>query len=123
MLNVAQSSVIEKLSCLMGELKNPTVPCSEERVKEILKTIYSSTGLRDLIPLVKEEKPFLKKVHSSPLKNVALSVTQAVKAHQQRLRTGSGKAGWPTFKKKVGFHVEYLRYVQVCPGQGKRILR
>ena len=39
---------------------------------EIGKTLYTERGLRNLIPQLKNDKPFLKVVHSSPLKNAAL---------------------------------------------------
>ena len=39
---------------------------------EASKTLYTKRGLRNLLPQLKEEHPFLKVVHSSPLKNTAL---------------------------------------------------
>ncbi len=39
--------------------------------KEVGRTLYTERGLRDLIPELKEQHPFLKAVYSSPLKNAA----------------------------------------------------
>ena len=50
---------------------------------EIGKTLYTERGLRNLLPQIKEEKHFLKVVHSSPLKNTALRVSQAIQTHQK----------------------------------------
>jgi len=41
--------------------------------------LLSGRNLRDLVPMLKEEKPFLKAVHSSPLKNTALRLLEAYK--------------------------------------------
>ncbi len=45
--------------------------------KEAGSIVFAPYGLRDLVPGVKEEHPFLKSVHSSPLKNSALRATRA----------------------------------------------
>lgn len=42
------------------------------------RTIYSKRGLRNLVPSLKEEFPFLRAVYSSPLKNVALRLSAAI---------------------------------------------
>src|SRR5438105_4724626 len=47
---------------------------------ELVKTLYTERGLRNLLPSLKEENPFLKSVHSSPLKNAALRLSQAIQA-------------------------------------------
>lgn len=68
--------------------------------KEAAKTVYTKRGLRDLIPSLKEENPFLKLVHSSPLKNAALRVSSAIQAHQKS-KKGKRKGklvGWPKFR-------------------------
>ena len=61
--------------------------------KEKGKIIYSKWGIRDLIPNLKEDFPFLKSVHSSPLKNVALRLSETIKRHQK-----DKTLGWPHFK-------------------------
>ena len=49
----------------------------------LAKTLYTERGLRDLLPSLKKEFPFLKSVHSSPLKNAALRLSQTIQAHQK----------------------------------------
>lgn len=64
------------------------------------KIVYTERGLRNQLPLLKKEKPFLKSVHSSPLKNTALRLGQAISVHQKSKkgqRAGS-KMGWPKFR-------------------------
>src|SRR4029077_7413195 len=51
--------------------------------QECARTLYTERGLRNLIPSLKEEHPFLKSVHSSPLKNTALRLSQSIQAHQK----------------------------------------
>src|ERR1700722_1278381 len=63
------------------------------------KTVYTKFGLRNLIPELKKEHPFLKTVHSSPLKNTALRLTDAIQAHQKTKKgKRKGQAGWPRFR-------------------------
>ena len=79
--------------------------------KEAAKTLYTKRGLRNLLPQIKEEHPFLKVVHSSPLKNTALRLSEAIRAHQKsKNRTRRGKQmGWPKFRawKKNWFSILY----------------
>lgn len=63
------------------------------------KTLYTKRGLRNLLPKIKQEKPFLKVVHSSPLKNTALRLSQAIEAYQKTKKgKRKGKSGWPKFR-------------------------
>jgi putative transposase len=75
------------------------------------KTLYTKRGLRNLLPALKEEKPFLKVVHSSPLKNTALRLSDAIRAHQQSKKgTRKGKkVGWPSYRawKQAWFSLFY----------------
>ena len=67
--------------------------------KEGSKILFDKYGLRNLVPGIKEEHPHLKSVHSSPLKNVALLVTAALKNRfdsRRGLRKGK-LVGWPRF--------------------------
>ncbi len=50
---------------------------------EASKTLYTERGLRNQLPKIKEEHPFLKVVHSSPLKNTALRLSEAIQVHQK----------------------------------------
>lgn len=71
----------------------------ETQDSQIGVTLYSERGLRDLIPEMKREYPFLTEVYSSPLKNAALRLSRAIRDFQaswhgkrkgQRIR-------WPKF--------------------------
>jgi len=64
------------------------------------KTLYTKRGLRNLVPAIKDENPFLKTVHSSPLKNAALRLTDSIQTYQKShkgKRKGS-ETGWPRFR-------------------------
>lgn len=67
---------------------------------ETAKTLYSERGLRNLLPPLKNEFPFFKSVHSSPLKNSALRLSHTIQARQQsRKGKRRGKeVGWPRFR-------------------------
>lgn len=67
---------------------------------ESAKTLYTKRGLRNLVPKLKQEHPFLKVVHSSPLKNAALRLTEAIQDHQKS-KKGKRKGtqvGFPRFR-------------------------
>lgn len=67
---------------------------------EASKTLYSKRGLRNLLPQLKDENSFLKVVHSSPLKNTALRLSEAINVYQKS-RKGKRKGkpmGWPKFR-------------------------
>lgn len=71
----------------------------ETQNPEIVKTLYTERGLRNLIPSFKERHPFLKVVHSSPLKNAALRVSSAIREYQKsRKGKRKGSSGWPRFR-------------------------
>ena len=50
---------------------------------EVAKTLYTERGLRNLLPALKESRPFLRAVHSSPLKNAALRLSQSIREFQK----------------------------------------
>lgn len=78
--------------------------------KEASKTLYTERGLRNLIPSLKKEFPFLKSVHSSPLKNTALRLSHAIQTHQKTKKgKQKGKSGWPKYRawKAKGFSLFY----------------
>src|SRR6478752_10240899 len=68
--------------------------------QDAAKTLYTGRGLRNLIPLIKQTKPFLKSVHSSPLKNTALRLSEAIGAHQKskKGKRAGKQMGWPKFR-------------------------
>ncbi len=66
------------------------------------KTLYSRRGLRNLVPMLKAEHPFLKTVYSSPLKNAALRLTAAITEYQKSRRgerANGHQVAWPHFRK------------------------
>lgn len=74
------------------------------------KTLYTERGLRDMIPTLKEQHPFLKSVYSSPLKNAALRLSQAIRAYQDGKHGRRAKAvNWPRFRawKRSWFSLQY----------------
>ena len=75
------------------------------------KIVYSERGLRNLLPKLKEEHPFMKVVHSSVLKNAALRLSDAIQTHQKS-KKGKRKGPlvrWPKYRswKKSWFSLFY----------------
>lgn len=64
------------------------------------RVLYTERGLRNLLPELKELHPFLKSVHSSPLKNAALRVSDSIRRHQDARhgRRKGAPVGWPRFR-------------------------
>ena len=78
--------------------------------KGVGKTLYSERGLRDLIPDLKAQHPFLKTVYSSVLKNAALSLSKAIRDYQDSKHGRRAKAiNWPKFHawKRKWFSLQY----------------
>jgi len=84
-----------------NELKAQFI-ASDGRDSAAAKTVYSKTGLRNLVPRLKAENPFLKTVYSSPLKNAALRLTSAITEYQKSRRgerANGHEVEWPHFRK------------------------
>jgi putative transposase len=98
-----------------GEVSEVEVTLTREQ--QLLRTVFSENGLRDLVPGLKEQHPFLKAVHSSPLKNVARRLSKALRAWQESKsgKRKGPKVGWPKYKswKKDWYSLEYEE-----PGKG-----
>jgi len=80
-----------------NELKQQFIQTQDD---EVAKILYTERGLRNLLPSLKNEFPFLKSVHSSPLKNASLRLSQAIQA-RQKSRKGKRRGkevGWPGFR-------------------------
>lgn len=96
---------------LLAEAQTLRQKYIETQESQLAKTVYTERGLRNLLPTLKEEKPFLKLVHSSPLKNSALRLSEAIQAHQKSKKgKRKGKVmGWPKFRswKKSWFSLLY----------------
>ena len=74
-------------------------------------TLYTERGLRNLIPDLKAQHPFVKVVYSSVLKNAALRLSKAIRDHQAS-RHGRRKGppvNWPKFRawKRAWFSLQY----------------
>src|SRR5947208_16332494 len=55
--------------------------------KQVAKTRYTERGVRDLLPSLKAQYPFIKTVYSSVRKNDALRLPKAIRQYQEG-RTG-----------------------------------
>jgi putative transposase len=92
----------------------------KQRYKETLdpkaaKLVYSKRGLRDLLPRLKTQFPFLLSTHSAPLKNTALRLSRSIQAFQgdqKKPKNQRLNRGWPKFRssKKKFFSLEYDEY-------------
>ena len=91
--NWLYNHLLEKANQLRDEYKkNPS--------EEISKMLYTKRGLRNLLPEIKQENPFLKVVHSLPLKNAALRLSDCIQTYQKSHKgKRKGQAtGWPKFR-------------------------
>jgi putative transposase len=78
--------------------------------KEVGRTLYTERGLRDLIPKLKAQHPFLKAVYSSVLKNAALRLSKAIRDYQDgRHGRRANVVNWPKFRawKRKWFSLQY----------------
>ncbi len=82
----------------------------ETQDPEAAKVLSTERGLRNRIPALKQEHPFLRTVHSSVLKNAALRLSSAIREYQKGRRGERAKrAGWPKFRswKRKWFSLHY----------------
>jgi putative transposase len=102
--NWLYNQLLENANTLKSEWKT-----TGDNTKALI--VYSERGLRNLLPAIKAKNPFLKSVHSSPLKNTALRLSKSIRAYQDsRKGKRNGKVvGWPKFKsfKRKFFSLEY----------------
>jgi len=84
------------------------------------KTLYTQRGLRNLLPDLKKEFPFLKSVHSSPLKNSALRLSDSIRAYQdsRKGKRKGKKTGWPSFK---SFRRNFFSLLYDEPNKGFKV--
>lgn len=88
--NWLYNHLLEKANTLKATFKKTKDPKTG-------KIVYSKLGLRNLIPEIKQEHAFLKLIHSSPLKNTALRLSDAIRRHQKSKKEGK-RTGWPKFR-------------------------
>lgn len=86
--------------------------------KEIGLTLYSKRGLRNLIPEIKKNFTFLKSVHSSPLKNGALRLSESIGRFQKLKGKASQKTGWPSFR---SWRQKFFSLLYDEPGKGWKL--
>ena len=92
----------------------------KDQNEDIAKILYSKRGLRNLIPAMKSDHLFLKSVHSSPLKNVGLRLSESIQAYQKSrkgLRKGK-QTGWPRFRSNK---VKPFSLLYDEPGKGFKV--
>jgi putative transposase len=96
---------------LLAEAKNLRAEYCETLDSQTALKLYSERGLRDEIPELKKQFPFLKTVYSSPLKNAALRLSAAIREYQKsRQGKRNGRAvNWPKFRswKRKWFSLQY----------------
>lgn len=84
------------------------------------KIVYTKRGLRNLIPSLKEIYPFLKSVHSSPLKNTALRLSASIQDHQKSKKgKRKGKSGFPKFR---SWKADWFSLLYDEPGKGFKVV-
>lgn len=77
-LTESEKRIIDSQSRTLNYLYNMLLDKVETEYKENKdSTLLKGYNLRNLIPKIKEEKPYLYTIHSSPLKNVALKLKQS----------------------------------------------
>jgi len=77
---------------------------------QVGRTLYTERGLRNLIPGLKEQHPFLKTVYSSVLKNAALRLSKAIRDYQDgKHGRRKNQVNWPKFRawKRGWFSLQY----------------
>jgi putative transposase len=82
----------------------------ETQDPDVAKVLYTERGLRNRIPALKQEYPFLRTVHSSVLKNAALRLSSAIREYQKgRHGKRTKRANWPKFRswKRKWFSLQY----------------
>lgn len=72
----------------------------QAKSKAIAKKLYAKYSYRNLIPELRQERPWLNKVHSSPLQDAGMRVAEGVKRYVSWKKTGNGPVmQWPKFHK------------------------
>jgi putative transposase len=125
---VAEAQVLDGQSRICNWLYNTLLDTAQNLRKKYIETkdsslaltVYSKRGLRNLLPKLKEEHPFLKVVHSSPLKNAALRLSDSIQTHQKS-KKGKRKGkitGWPKFR---SWKASWFSLFYDEPGKGYKV--
>src|SRR5262245_29123801 len=106
--NWLYNQLLERDNRLRQQYREPE---DHQRRDQIGLTLYTERGLRNLIPQLKAQHPFVKAVYSSVLKNAALRLSKAIRDYQAS-RHGRRKGqpvNWPKFRawKRAWFSLQY----------------
>lgn len=109
--NKLQNLLTEKATDLRAAFAEAKQAGRDEVAADLGKVLYTQRGLRNLIPDLRADHPYLNSVHSSPLKNIGLKLARAIEAYQAcRAGRRPGPAiEWPRFHawKKGWTSLEY----------------
>ena len=120
--------IVDGQSKICNWLYNHLLEKAKELKKQFIKTqdkviaqiLYTKRGLRNLIPNLKKENPFLKTVHSSPLKNAALRLSGAIQDYQKGNKgKRKNKTGWPVFR---SWRAKWFSLFYDEPNKGFKVL-
>lgn len=91
------NSLYNKLLEKANELKQKFKTTGDS---DCAKILYTPRGLRNLVPGIKNEHPYLKSVYAAPLKNTALRLTDCIKTYQdsRKGKRAGAPTGWPRFR-------------------------
>src|SRR5258708_3922704 len=95
---------------LLEEAKALRQQYRETQDKQVGLTLYTERGLRNLIPGLKVQHPFLNAVYSSVLKNAALRLSKAIRDYQDgKYGRRANTVRWPKFRawKRKWFSLQY----------------
>lgn len=109
--NWLYNRLLETANTLRKQYREARAKGDQEQADKIGLTLYTERGLRNLIPDMKSQHPFVKAVYSSVLKNAALRLSKAISDYQDSRhgrRTGK-PVNWPRFRawKRNWFSLQY----------------
>jgi putative transposase len=108
--NWLYNQLLEQANTLRKQCRDALATGDQQLASQIGLTLYTARGLRNLIPGLKEQHPFLKAVYSSVLKNAALRLSKAIGDYQDwRHGRRESRVNWPTFRawKRKWFSLQY----------------
>jgi putative transposase len=117
-VNEEQKAILDGQSKIANWLYNQLLERANDLRKQYRQTqdkavgrlLYTERGLRNLIPDLKRQHPFLKAVYSSVLKNTALRLSKAIRDYQDgKHGRRANQVNWPKFRawKRAWFSLQY----------------
>lgn len=117
-LTESDKKIIDSQSRTLNYIYNMLLDKVEKEYKENNKsTLLNGYNLRNLIPQIKKEKPYLYTIYSSPLKNVALKLKQS---YQMYFKGINKHPHYLSFKKKF-FSLYYEEANKGIKIEGKKV--